>query len=151
MASERSEKPGLMFGIVLAWGLTAFLSLSVLIHLVLRAFFGDAVPLPLDQVPLIRLVLGYAVGGITAGLILDYLLPRAERRIEAALTGVIGAVPFFVAIRVAIKGSASWAPDELVRLGILALVVGVVSSRVLWRGDVRQIDGDGESRSWTLS
>ena len=133
MTEKRTERPGLIFGLVLAWGLTVLLAIAASIHVVLR-FFGDATPFPLDPGSILRLVLGYAVGGITAGLVLDGLLPRARRQREAAVAGFFGAIPFFVAIRIAMQGWTDWAAEEWIRVAMLALVVGVASSRILWRG-----------------
>ena len=133
MSFRRSRGPGLPGGGLLAGSLVGFLALAVLVHVGARLLLGDSVPLPLTGVVLARLCIAYAIGGIVAGGLFDWLFPRATRKEEAIALAFVSALPFLAGIRIAVEGVGNWTAGDVLRVVGLSLIAGLVAGGSAWR------------------
>lgn len=87
--------------------------------------FGYTFPLPL--------VLGMNVAATTlAGLLVDYLRPRARSRVMGALIGIVVAIPVFCLIYVVASPVQLTATRFLKSLAIFSVLAGGSAGIVLW-------------------
>jgi hypothetical protein len=133
MTVATRKRRGLAFVMLLGCTCTFFVAAAFLLHVGLRHLLGESAPLPLDSISLVRLSAAYLVGGMIAGEIFGWLLPRARGRAEAGLVGSLAAVPFLGAIRIAVKGLFGWTVGDMVQLVVLSVCAGVVTGTVLWK------------------
>lgn len=123
---------GTLWGIALAIGFTALLLFAV----GLRSLTG-APPPGVAELPIIALVIAYFVGGITAGGILGVLWPRTKRPLQAVMVGILMAIFFVTAVRIAIHGATGWTTGDLLQLAGTSLIAGSCVGLVLWASNRR--------------
>jgi hypothetical protein len=111
----------------LAGSSALFLSLAVLVDAVLRGVLESTTPLPLDGTSILELGGAYSAGALVAVFCATRLMARARRRADAVLACAVAALPLLVAIRVAVEGISEWTAGDMLRLAILALLVGLVT------------------------
>ena len=68
------------------------------------------------ELPLVTLITAFFIGGISAGVTFGLLWRLVKRTSGAWLVGMLAAIPFFLVIRVAVKGLSDWTDGDLVRL-----------------------------------
>jgi hypothetical protein len=119
MTAREGALRGLLWGTLLASAFSALLAAGVLFRAILRHLYPEVAP-PVGELPLAALVLGYFAGGIVAGVTFGLLWPGARRGIAPWLIGALAAVPFFLALRVALLGAGGWTGGDLVRLAAVS-------------------------------
>lgn len=109
-----------------------FLTIALLVDASLRRLdVGDPF-VPLDGVRILEVAAAYFAGGITSCAVLYRLFPIARQEDDAAAIGFVSAVPFLAAIHVAVKGFSDWDGGDVLRLVLLALLIGYAVVRPLW-------------------
>lgn len=83
------------------------------------------------EVDVLSIVAGHLVGGAGAGVTLSTLWSRVGSAWTAAAAGFVAAVPFFLAIRIAVLGPLGWSLEGILGLGMRALP-GLALGLILW-------------------
>lgn len=98
---------------------------------------GGEEPEASTELDVLSLVTGHLVGGMGAAVTLSILWPRVGSAWTGAAAGFVAAVPFFIAIRIAVLGPLGWSLEGVVGLGMRALL-GVALGLILsWREGAR--------------
>lgn len=124
---------GLAWGALLATVFTVLLVFSRIVGLAYEAAGGTHAQLiPVGDLPFFRLILSYILGGLLAGIVLQWLWVRVRNPFRAALVGFVATLPFFFAMRMAVLGLTGWNAEHVLRVALPALVSGTVVGFLLW-------------------
>lgn len=114
------------------WGLTLAVAYSALL-LGTKLLPGSSTEFFAADPPYARYILSYFSGGLLAGLARGVLWPRARTELQAVLAGFATALPFFVAVHVAVRGWGEWSVLGAAELAIMAFIGGGLAVLILWR------------------
>jgi hypothetical protein len=130
------DRPGVVHLIILWWAVSAplvvlLLFVDVTVELSPFVVGGEEVE-PSTEIDVLPVVGGHVVGGAGAGAVLSILWSRVANTWTAAAAGFVAAIPFFLAIRIAVLGPLGWTLEGVLGLGMRALL-GVALGLILWR------------------
>lgn len=132
------RRPGVIRLVLLWWAVSApVVALLLFVDMALEVsplLFGEGESEAPTKVDVGPLVAGHLIGGAGAGVTLSTLWSRVGSSWAAAAAGFVAAIPFFLAIRIAVVGSLGWTLEGVLGLGMRALL-GVALGLILWRGE----------------
>ena len=130
---QRRVVTGTQLGIALGAASSLFLLPGWGIHSLGQTFAGASTAPPFADAPVRQLLIAYFAGGIAAGILGTVLWPRIRTSTQAVLIGFVSAIPFFFAIRVAVRGVAYPSVLAALHLLLVALIGGGIVALICWR------------------
>lgn len=131
MSLGDNVRSGIRWGVSYAAGFS-LLALAIAFITVARAGFQhvDAAATVLGKV-----FAAYFLAGLVSGMLVGVLLPIGRRRIGAALLGLIGGIPVYGVVGMAILPVSEWWPNLAVVTLLCAVTVGPLFGIMVWKDE----------------